>query len=79
MCQGALDLSVMEAGEGKKKQLEPIWREKKGKILEDPRTAREDRRRNLHDKLFSFVAVGVIPRRALFSCAKEYVYSIYVD
>jgi phosphohistidine swiveling domain-containing protein len=59
MRQGALYLSIMETSEEEKKQLEPIWREKMRKILEDPWAVWEDRKHNLHKKLFSFVAVDL--------------------
>jgi pyruvate,water dikinase len=59
MLKGALYLSVLETSEEEKKQLEPIWREKMRKILEDPWAVWEERKRNLREKLFGFVAIDL--------------------
>ncbi len=53
---GAWYLSVLETTEEERKQLEPIWREKMRKILENPWSTWQDRKANLHETLFGFAA-----------------------
>jgi pyruvate,water dikinase len=57
--KGGLYLSVIETNEEEKKQLEPIWREKMRKVLEDPWAVWEDRKHNLREKLFNFFALDL--------------------
>lgn len=59
MRNGALYLSVLETSEEEKRELTPIWREKMRKILENPWAVWEERKRNLHKKLFGFVTVDL--------------------
>jgi pyruvate, water dikinase len=59
MRQGGLYLSVLETSEEEKKELEPLWREKMRKVLENPWAVWEERKRNLREKLFGFIAVDL--------------------
>lgn len=54
--KGAWYLSVLETTEEERKQLEPVWREKMRKILEDPWSTWQDRKPGLHERLFAFAA-----------------------
>ena len=56
---GAWYLSVIDTTEEEKKQLEPLWREKMRKVLEDPWAVWEERKRNLHENLFGFAALDL--------------------
>jgi phosphohistidine swiveling domain-containing protein len=53
---GALYLTVAEPTEEEKKQLEPLWREKMQKILQDPWIVWEERKRNLKERLHGYAA-----------------------
>jgi phosphohistidine swiveling domain-containing protein len=57
--KGGWYFSVVETTEEERKQLEPIWREKMRKILDDPWAVWQDRKRNLHEKLFGFAALDL--------------------